>query len=233
MIHVKAVVLENFAKRAAQGIHYAKKRMLPQFPAIDGHSGVGTLADGKLVVFVGYVYCALTGGFDDFVLRNCRRRTEKSHPIMSRGNTMKRSTVAGIILTASIITVAFAQSGYSAAQMSSEAQDWYHQREARYSGTQWRPQLFMQVRTDLEHIGSAQGASEKENNRLANTKEELTKMQADLDQNRYDNGILNDVIDSMKKSANDERLSPRDRAVISDDLARLHEYQNNPSQWKH
>ena len=25
-------------------------------------------------------------------------------------------------------------------------------------------------------------------------------MQADLDQNRYDNNILNDVIDSMKKS---------------------------------
>jgi hypothetical protein len=145
---------------------------------------------------------------------------------------MRRNITAGLIMTASLISVASAQTGYSAAQMSNAAQDWYHQREARFAGTQWRPQLFMQVRTDLEHIGSAQGASEKENNRLTNTKEELTKMQADLDRNRYDNGILNDVIDSMKKSADDERLSPRDRAVLSDDLAKLHEYQNNPSQWK-
>lgn len=70
------------------------------------------------------------------------------------------------ILTASLISVASAQAGYSPSQISNAAQDWYHQREARFSGDQWRPQLFMQVRTDLEHIGSAQGASEKENNRL-------------------------------------------------------------------
>ncbi len=107
-----------------------------------------------------------------------------------------------------------------------------HRSEKPHPMIEWRPQLFMQVRTDLEHISSARGASEKENNRLAKTKEELTKMQADLDQNRYDNGILNDVIDSMKKSADDDRLSSRDRAVLSDDLAKLHEYQQNPSQWK-
>jgi hypothetical protein len=110
---------------------------------------------------------------------------------------MKRNAIAGLILTASLISGA-------SAQISNDVQDWYHQREARFEGTQWRPQLFLQVRTDLEHIGSARGASEKENNRLTKTKEELTKMQADLDQNRYDNGILNDVIDSMKKSADDE-----------------------------
>lgn len=53
LIHVKAAVLENFDKMAAQGIHYASKRMFPQFPAIVGHSGVGTLADGTLVAFGG------------------------------------------------------------------------------------------------------------------------------------------------------------------------------------
>src|ERR1700761_170590 len=118
---------------------------------------------------------------------------------------MKRNITAGLILAASLVSVASAQIG-------NQVEQWYHDREARYSGNQWRAQLFTQVRTDLEHIGSAAGASEKENNRLTKTKEELTKMQYDLDQNRYDNGILNDVIDSMKKSANDERLSPRDRS---------------------
>jgi len=53
LIHVKAAVLENFDKMAAQGVHYASKRMFPQLPAIVGHSGVGTLTDGTLVAFGG------------------------------------------------------------------------------------------------------------------------------------------------------------------------------------
>jgi hypothetical protein len=57
-------------------------------------------------------------------------------------------------------------------------------------------------------------------------------MQADLDQGRFDNGILNDVIDSLRKSADDQRLAPRDRAVLSDDVARLHDYQANHNHWK-
>jgi NADPH:quinone reductase-like Zn-dependent oxidoreductase len=53
LIKVNAVALENFDKMTAQGIHYASKHMFPRFPAIVGHSGVGTLADGKLVAFGG------------------------------------------------------------------------------------------------------------------------------------------------------------------------------------
>jgi uncharacterized coiled-coil DUF342 family protein len=132
---------------------------------------------------------------------------------------MKHTVTAAFIL-ASITSIALAQ-------------DWYHDREARYQGDQWRPQVFTQVRTDLDHIWSARGASEKENARLDRTKEELTKMQADLDQGRFDNGLLNDVIDSLKKSSNDQRLSPRDRTVLSDDLSRLHDYQLNHNHWNH
>jgi hypothetical protein len=113
------------------------------------------------------------------------------------------------------------------------AQDWYHDRDSRYQGEQWRPQVFAHVRTDLDHIWSARGASEKENQRLDRTKEELAKMQGDLDQGRFDNGLLNDVIDSIRKSANDQRLAPRDRAVLEDDLNRLHDYQVNHNHWPH
>jgi len=111
------------------------------------------------------------------------------------------------------------------------AQDWYHDRDARYQGDQWRGQIFSDVSSDLDHIWSARNASDKENARLNKTKEELGRMQADLEQGRFDNGILNDVIDSIKKSANDERLSPRDRDVLNDDLARLHDYQVNHNHW--
>src|ERR1700759_2590608 len=127
--------------------------------------------------------------------------------IIDQGASMKRSITALLIL-ASMTSIGFAQ-------------DWYHDREARYQGEQWRPQVFTQVRADLDHIWSARGASEKENARLERTKEELTKMQGDLDQGRFDNGLLNDVIDSIRKSANDQRLSPRDRDVLKDDFARL------------
>jgi hypothetical protein len=132
---------------------------------------------------------------------------------------MKQSMMAVLIL-ASVTSIAFAQ-------------DWYHDRDERYNGDQWRPHVFSYVRQDLDHIWSARNASEKENARLERTKEELTKMQADLDQGRFDNGLLNDVIDSLKKSADDQRLSPRDRDVLNDDVNRLHDYQRNHNHWTH
>jgi hypothetical protein len=109
--------------------------------------------------------------------------------------------------------------------ITSFAQDWYHDRDQRFSGDQWRPHLFMNVRADLEHIWSGR-AHDKEIDRIAKTEDELTKMQVDLDQTRWDNGILNDVIDSLRKSANDDRLDRRDRDILSDDVARLKEFQD-------
>ena len=122
------------------------------------------------------------------------------------------------IFTACVIVAALA---FSAA-----AQDWYHDRQERFRGEAWRPHIFMHVRTDLEHIWSAVRASDTERRRLERTKEELLQMQADLDHGRWDNGILNDVIDSIRKSSNDERLAERDRAVLADDLVRLKEFQD-------
>jgi NADPH:quinone reductase-like Zn-dependent oxidoreductase len=52
-IRVAAVVLENFDKMTAAGTHYASRGLFPQFPAIVGHGGVGTLEDGTLVAFGG------------------------------------------------------------------------------------------------------------------------------------------------------------------------------------
>ena len=124
---------------------------------------------------------------------------------------MKRIFSAGVIVAA----LAF----------SAVAQDWYHDREERFRGEEWRAHIFMHVKTDLEHVWSAVRASDKERQRLERTKEELTQMQADLDHGRWDNGVLNDVIDSIRKSSNDERLAERDRAMLADDLVRLKEFQ--------
>ncbi len=124
---------------------------------------------------------------------------------------MRQLVKAGIVMAAFALSIA--------------AQDWYQQRAERFRGEGWRPHLFMHVRTDLEHVWSG-NAADRERTRIQKTEEELTKMQGDLDQGRWDNGILNDVIDSIAKSSNDDRLAPRDRDVLADDLKRLHEFQD-------
>ncbi len=124
---------------------------------------------------------------------------------------MKQILTAGVLLTAMVVGAA--------------AQDWYHAREERYRGEGWRAHLFLQVRTDLEHVWEGR-ARDKERDRLAKTEDELTRMQSDLDVGRWDNGMLNDVIDSIRKSSGDVRLPARDRDVLADDLNRLREFQN-------
>lgn len=109
-------------------------------------------------------------------------------------------------------------------------QDWYHDRDDRYRGEGWRPHIFLQVREDLDHIYTRY-ASDKERHRLERTREELTEMQVELDHGQFDNGHLNDVIDSLGKSANDNRLPLRDRAILQDDMNRLHDYQANHNHW--
>ena len=85
----------------------------------------------------------------------------------------------------------------------------------------------------MDHIWSANQAADKERKRLERTKQELTDLQAKLGHGEWDNGHVNDVIDSLRKSANDARLSERDRAVLNDDVNRLKEFQNQHNQSKH
>jgi hypothetical protein len=117
--------------------------------------------------------------------------------------------------------------------LSAAAQDWYHDRDTRYRGDQWRSHVFAEIRTDLDHIWSANRAADKERERLDRTKQELRDLQAKLDHGEWDNGHVNDVIDSLRKSAYDQRLSERDRAVLNDDVNRLKDLQNQHNESRH
>ncbi len=110
------------------------------------------------------------------------------------------------------------------------SQDWRHGRGDFFRGN-WHTHIFMQVRSDLDHIYSAGAAAEKERRRLDRTKEELTGLQAKLDQGVWDNGTVNDVIDSLRKSATDQRLAPQDRQILADDGARIHDFQAHHNEW--
>jgi hypothetical protein len=112
---------------------------------------------------------------------------------------------------------------------SAMAQDWYQQRERALAGENWHAQLFSQVRSDLDHIYSAQFAGGHEDQRIEQTKERLTRLQDDMDHGRDDNNLLNDVVNEMENTAKDKRLAPRDRQVVADDVARLHEFQRSPA----
>jgi len=124
------------------------------------------------------------------------------------------------IMTGLILLIFF---GLNAA---AQSQDWYHDRDTRYNGDHWQSQVFSEVRTDLDHVWSEKHASDKERERLERTKQELTDLQAKLDHGEWDNGHVNDVIDSLRKSSNDNRLSKRDRAVLNDDVTRIKDLQN-------
>ena len=113
------------------------------------------------------------------------------------------------------------------------AQDWYHDRDRFYRDEHWHAHVFARVHEDLEHIYSAGAASDRERQRLDRTREELTALQAKVDQGVWDNGTVNDVIDSLRKSANDERLGPQDRQVLGDDAERIHEFQRRHNEWMH
>jgi hypothetical protein len=121
----------------------------------------------------------------------------------------------------------------SALALTAMAQDWHQERKERFQAEAWRPHIFDYVRTDLEHVWSAYQAKDRERVRLDKTKEELYKMQADLDQGRFDNGLLNDVIDSLRKSSNDDLLARPDKEVLADDVVRLKDFQNNHDHWPH
>ena len=112
-------------------------------------------------------------------------------------------------------------------------QDWHHNRDAFFRGERWQAHVFARVHDDLDHIYTAGAASDNERQRIERTKEELTALQAKLDQGVWDNGTVNDVIDSLRKSANDERLGPQDRQVLADDAVRIHDLQSNHNQWIH
>ena len=111
------------------------------------------------------------------------------------------------------------------------AQDWYHDRDERFSGEQWRAHLFEHVRADLDHIGSVAFTAPRERRRLDKIKQELADLQAKLDHGRFGEGELNDVIDSLTKSSSDQRLSPRDRQVLYDDVSRLRDYREHNDRW--
>jgi len=130
------------------------------------------------------------------------------------------------ILKASLIMLACF--GFTAA-----AQDWYHDRDARFRDEQWRRHLFGHVRMDLDHVQSVTWPGGRDRYRIDRTKHELDELQGKLEHGFYDERELNGVIGSLNRVVADNRMDRRDREILNDDLNRLRDYRAHHEHWIH
>jgi len=129
-----------------------------------------------------------------------------------------------------IFTVGLVLIGFMA--LTASAQDWYHDREMRFQAQDWRLHMFEHIRRDIEHVQeTSPWKAQREARRLERTKEELRDLQGKLINHTYDRGELQDVIDSLVKSSNDDRLSRPDKDMLADDLNRLRDYRDHHEHW--
>jgi hypothetical protein len=101
---------------------------------------------------------------------------------------------------------------------------YYRERDEWFRQDNWRTRLFERVRNDLDHVQSVTFPMGGDQYRLARTKQELNQLQDKLAAGRYDERELDDVIAAMQKVLEDNRLSRRDRDLLTDDLNRMRDF---------
>ncbi|HEX6894429.1 MAG TPA: hypothetical protein VF146_04105, partial [Bryobacteraceae bacterium] len=91
--------------------------------------------------------------------------------------------------------------------------------------------LFQRVREDVEHVRSVTFPLGADQYRLARTLQELDELQDKLARRYYDERELNEVLQALGGVLRDNRLRPRDRDILSEDLDRMREFRNRHGEW--
>jgi len=114
------------------------------------------------------------------------------------------------------------------------AQDeYYHDRDAYFHGEHWHGRVFERVKQDVEHVRTATWPSGGGDEfRLDRTVHELDELQTKLANHDYDERELDDVIESLGRVASFNRMAPRDRDILNDDISRLREYREHHADWR-
>jgi hypothetical protein len=108
----------------------------------------------------------------------------------------------------------------------------YHrEREQRFRGNDWRATFFLHIREDLDHVDANTFPFGRDEARLARTKFELDELQQKLAQGIYDERELDETIGALQMVVSSNRLDPRDRDVLADDLARMREFRMRHEQF--
>ncbi len=138
-----------------------------------------------------------------------------------------------------ILLVSIAGAGLCLFAFTAGAQDrlgqdqiYHSQRDAYFQGEHWRARVFERVREDVEHVRSTTwptgGGDEY---RLDKTVHELNELQDKLGKHAYDERQLDDVIASLGKVASFNKMPPRERDIMDDDVNRLRDYREHHADW--
>jgi hypothetical protein len=96
----------------------------------------------------------------------------------------------------------------------------YRERDEFYRGGEWQGQLFARIRRDLDYA-SRDAFRGDDRYRLDRTYRELDELQRDYASGRWDREELDDVIRALDRVVDDNRLPPRSRDILRNDLDRL------------
>jgi hypothetical protein len=103
-----------------------------------------------------------------------------------------------------------------------DADRFYRDRDDFYRGRDWRGQLFARTRQDLDYASRSAFRGD-DRYRLDRVYRELDDLQRDYSSGRWDRRALRDVVESLDRVVDDNRLAPRDRELLRDDQRRLRE----------
>ena len=145
---------------------------------------------------------------------------------------MKRSLINGIACAGMLLFSLSARQAVAQGRNNDRDNDsFYHTREGFYSGDSWKMHLFDRVRADLDHVQRVafEGSDEY---RIVRTEEQVAELQSKMAEGRYDQPELEDVIASLGRVLADNRLSPRDRDILSDDMSRVRDYRDHHDNWR-
>jgi hypothetical protein len=96
--------------------------------------------------------------------------------------------------------------------------------DANNRGDDRRTMFFQRIREDLDRATSSASPYRGDLRRLARTKYELNELQTKLSRGVYDDRELNEVMDALQGVVDSNRLAPRDRDILADDLRRLGDF---------
>jgi len=139
---------------------------------------------------------------------------------------MKSSLMRGLVLS-SVAGAGLVMFSMTAAAQDRDDDRYHHDRDGYFRGDDWRGHLFERVRIDVQHVRSVTWPGGGDQYRLGRTIDELNELQGKLVNGVFDRHELDDVIGALTKVVRDNRMSPRDRDILGDDLARLREYREH------
>jgi len=143
---------------------------------------------------------------------------------------MKRNILFSSIAGAGLLLFSFTT---TVAAQDRDSDAFHHDRDAYFQGENWHGRLFDRVREDLQHVQEVTWPGGGDQYRLDKTVDELNDLQSKLANRVYDETELDRVIDTLGRVASYNRMSPRDRDILNDDIARLRDYRDHHADWVH